>query len=654
MAHDPQNHEHDVDPASAENVTTTEGPEAPADPELDLRQHAEMLARLAADTYYRGLLLLQGRDAEPSTGQEQESTVGIEEWGIVDGRKRIPTRSRKIRNRIVDGIEDISEHGPHHFYVPLAIINDELPPARRFLSETDIVGVLGFVAYFEGVADYEEQLPLEPDYVLASGPGIQAFYLLDEPALVAEAKPVAMALQEQAKCDPTTADLTCGWWIAGTHRYLSKDDEPVRVVKRWDGKSCTTLGDLQSALGIATAMRHLEAEEWPRPLGLAAFHGLPGKVVETLLPHTEADPGALLVHFLACFGSAVGSNPHARVEGVRHKANLYAAFVGRTGAGRKGTAAALIRELFARADPDWAARCVQRGVSTGEGVIEAIRDPIGNDEGVADKRLLLREAELSRMFRVMGRRGNTLQEVIRTAWDGSPLQTLTKKPSRVNNPHVSVAGDITAEELEHFLGRLELVNGFANRFMFFCIRRSKFLSEGGALSEHEIDDLAAQIREALNTARQIGLVERTPKASELWSSMYKELAAERPDLLGAATNRAAPQVLRVSMINALANRSADIRPEHLMAAREVWRYAYDSARYVIGDARDPSGEKILKAIRDAGEHGLSKTQIHDRVGRHMRRSEIDGALFELEAAGHITKVRVKTPGRPKEVWIAKQ
>lgn len=42
----------------------------------------------------------------------------------------------------------------------------------------------------------------------------------------------------------------------------------------------------------------------------AAYHGLPGDFVNTIEPHTEADPAGLLLHFLVSFGSVVGSSPH--------------------------------------------------------------------------------------------------------------------------------------------------------------------------------------------------------------------------------------------------------------------------------------------------------------------------------------------------------
>jgi hypothetical protein len=48
----------------------------------------------------------------------------------------------------------------------------------------------------------------------------------------------------------------------------------------------------------------------PPALDGAAFHGIAGFLVRTLAPHTEADPAAVLLQFLAAFGNLVGPAPH--------------------------------------------------------------------------------------------------------------------------------------------------------------------------------------------------------------------------------------------------------------------------------------------------------------------------------------------------------
>lgn len=89
----------------------------------------------------------------------------------------------------------------------------------------------------------------------------------------------------------------------------------------------------QSQRGASVA----SVASWPAPIAEAAYHGLAGEVVRTIEPHTEADPVALLVQFLAAFGSCLGRGPHYQVEGDAHHANLYAVLVGDSSKARKGT-----------------------------------------------------------------------------------------------------------------------------------------------------------------------------------------------------------------------------------------------------------------------------------------------------------------------------
>ena len=99
-------------------------------------------------------------------------------------------------------------------------------------------------------------------------------------------------------------------------------------------------------------------------------------------------------------------------------------------------------------------------MSSGEGIIHAVRDPVLRhaqgrnyrliDPGVEDKRLLLDEREFQSALAVMQRQGNTLSRVVRDAWDCRPvLETLTKKePTKATKPFISIVGHITIDELK--------------------------------------------------------------------------------------------------------------------------------------------------------------------------------------------------------------
>ena len=225
-------------------------------------------------------------------------------------------------------------------------------------------------------------------------------------------------------------------------------------------------------------------------LGAAAYHGLAGEVVNTMAPQTEADPVALLLQFLIYGGNAIGRGPYFQVGKDRHYTNLFGLLVGDTAKARKGLSAGHIRDFYMTAVPEWAGSCIRTGMSSGEGIIHHIRDPVlamrkGKlqtiDPGVDDKRLLIDEREFQQALTVMQRQGNTLSTVVRDAWDcRQVLETLTKKePTKATKPFLSIGGHITLDELKESLDRTAMANGYANRFLIAFIHRSKELPLGG-------------------------------------------------------------------------------------------------------------------------------------------------------------------------------
>ncbi len=393
---------------------------------------------------------------------------------------------------------------------------------------------------------------------------------------------------------------------------------------------------------------------WPI-LDAAGFHGPAGELVKVLEPHTEADPAQILVNFLVAFGNAAGGGSWLQVESTRHGFNLYAVAVGRTAMARKGTATDRALEPFRTADPEWLGGCVTGGLNSGEGLIWHVRDGTGDNQGVPDKRLLLVESEFASVLTVMERQGNTLSPVVRNAWDGKPLRTLTKNsPTKASGAHVSILGHITKAELIPRLNCTEAGNGFGNRFLWLCVRRSKLLPEGGDLDPSAVAPTAGRIASALEFAKTAGLVEKDPEARRLWAEAYPRLSEARPGLLGALTSRAEAQTIRLAGTYALLDRSRLIRPEHLGAALAVWNYCLQSARFIFGDALgDPIADAILEALWEAvetgEEEGLTRTQIRDLFGRH-KTHQVGQALSLLAECGLAAREVIPTGGRPTHLW----
>jgi len=158
-----------------------------------------------------------------------------------------------------------------------------------------------------------------------------------------------------------------------------------------------------------------ELDAWP-VLDDAAYHGLVGEIVRMLEPHTEADPVGILLQLLVTFGNVIGHSPYYLVESDRHHANLFAVLVGTSAKGRKGTSAGRVRAVIKDADEIWCTeRCVS-GLSSGEGLINAVRDEVKKwnakeqceetlDPGIHDKRLMVTEPEFAGALSVMERHG---------------------------------------------------------------------------------------------------------------------------------------------------------------------------------------------------------------------------------------------------------
>lgn len=421
--------------------------------------------------------------------------------------------------------------------------------------------------------------------------------------------------------------------------------------------------------------------EWyPPAIGASAFIGIAGSFVRAVEPHTEADPSFLLLQFLAYAGNAFGRNAYIYAGADRHYPNLFVCGVGPTSTGRKGSANGPVEMFFRAIDDDWIGR-VQSGLSSGEGLIWCVRDPIYtrekikgakgeaasyqdvcSDDGIKDKRLVVRQSEFYGALQVMKRAGNTLSPTMRDAWDKDNLNSMVKNsPAKATGAHISIIANITREELLRGVLAEEMDNGFANRFLWCCSRRSKSLPEGGRMWMLDTDESFNDIRKRFNRIHYAvkGQVARDDEAARLWGynaspgcGKYAELTCERHGFFGVATARAPAQVLRLSLIYALLDGCDQVQRRHLLAALEVWRYCDDSARYIFGDSMgDPIADHILKALRQQLA-GLTRKEIYTGVfGNHKSAGEIGQALALLERAGLAQRQTEQSSGRPVERWF---
>jgi hypothetical protein len=449
------------------------------------------------------------------------------------------------------------------------------------------------------------------------------------------------ALQQAAQSTAAKGEI-----LAGDHAYPPPGSHPFDDQEEDQENS----PELQAPYPDA----HPEPSAPPPPaLAVPALYGIAGRIVNSLTPHTEADPAAVLLQFLTAFGNLVGPAPHCRVGATRHGLNLFVVLVGESSKARKGTSWRQISSLLAEADPLWSARRVTTARPTPGAILHALRDQLP----VTDRRLFLLSEEFASVLHVLGREAGQLSPLLRCAWDGGDLCAHDgHRPIQVTAAHISIVGHVTQAELAHRLSHTESTNGFANRCLWASVRRSKSLPDGGSLPPEQQSALAAELRRTLDWVHgqtEI-LFSRTPAARELWNDRYAALSQGREDAYGAATSRAEAQVLRLSAIYAALDSSPLIDACHLQAALAVWDYCSGSALLLFDTAPiDPTARRISQAL-DVTPEGLSRVQIRALFNRHVSKERIDLALEQLMTLGLINRETTAGRGRSATLWAKVQ
>jgi hypothetical protein len=461
---------------------------------------------------------------------------------------------------------------------------------------------------------------------------------------------------------------------ATLHEAYAGSIDSDRLAERLAGR-----GGLNSHSSLNSGPKEdedVQARPWPDRPAEAAWAGPAGRLAEAIRPYTEADPVNVLVSTLAMFGNLVGRGAYWRVGASRHYCNVNAVMVGRTAGGRKGTGQAEAMRAVEPADEFWSAHCVKDGLSSGEGLLFAVRDPIYKDmpqkekgrivgyqrekvdQGAEDKRLLIVEEELGRVFMAMGREGNTLSPLLRQAFDGKSLRSLTKTPLEATDPHITIIGHITETELIRYLTDVQAANGFGNRFAWFLVKRSNVLDDPRPIPEAVLAGctdalIAARAEHLCRCDREGGAYElrRDAEADAIWRPFYRRATSERPGLFGAMVARGAPIAMRLAMVYAILDGSPVIGGSHMQSAVALWDYAEASAAYLFGDIMgDPEADAVLSALH-ANPGGLTQTDISVGVfNRHKPAKMIARALGRLLEMGLVESEKVEGSGRPATVW----
>jgi hypothetical protein len=246
---------------------------------------------------------------------------------------------------------------------------------------------------------------------------------------------------------------------------------------------------------------------------------------------------------------------------------------------------------------------------------------------------------------------------MRQAWDTGNLRIITKNnPAVATEAHISIVGHITKNELLRNLDATEKANGFANRFIWLAVKRSKQLPMGGKIASVDFAPFLSRLRRVVEISRQGGerVLPWDAEAAEYWCSIYGPLSSGGTGMAAEVTSRAEAQVLRLSLVYAVLDGAASMCLPHLQAAKALWDYSAASVRYIFGDSLgDPVADEILAELRKAGSDGRTRNQIREYFGRHIRSDEIARALGLLQEQGTAySRMDDQTGGRPAEKWYA--
>jgi hypothetical protein len=421
-----------------------------------------------------------------------------------------------------------------------------------------------------------------------------------------------------------------------------------------------------------------DPEPFPPPMRQEAFHGVIGEIVTLMAGHCESSPEVLLLHGLVIVGSIIGRSAYVYGGGPQLYPNEFAIFVGETARGRKGTAYSMWEQLAQVVNSDWFDGCLSGQTQTGEGIVHRVRDerygvtpgkkkkgePLEEvllDAGISDKRLLIIEEEFSHALKMAQRSGNTLSETLRKAWD-SPrsLRTDNKNsPLKASDPHVSLIGHTTRDELLATLKMVDLNNGMANRVLWCAARRTGDMPNAEFLEWQNHPAIIEQLKKIFaqrfpNTAEP-AFFSRTNEAKNYWDQLYRKLNAEKQSsTVDAVLARDTSHILKIALIFAITDQALNIEIEYLKAALAVIDFCRDSARWIFGQATgNKLANNIIMALRRSPV-GLTRTEINNDVCyRTTPKSQLDAALAEL-AKNKLAKMSLEEAkkGPRIERWFA--
>jgi hypothetical protein len=301
-----------------------------------------------------------------------------------------------------------------------------------------------------------------------------------------------------------------------------------------------------------------------------------------------------------------------------------------------------------------------RGITSGEGLISAIRDPRNgqgeddqrDDPGVSEKRLLVNLSEFGSVLALVRRPGSILSPIIRNIYDCVTIETGAKvSPVRCKEPYGSISASITPSELRGLLFddkdlAASADNGLGNRFLYLYVARDKLVAipaptEGRDDLTRKVAENVKQVYAALKPGGAFlsTPIEFTPDAGALY---VREIYPRLDGLQAASANaarlfgRMTTNCRKLAAILAVINGESRISIGALEAAAAWVEYGAATVNTVassVGDRRHmqqlrQDGEAILNALDDLATNLIGPVSARDA----RRKTGLDGSRFKAAVA----------------------
>lgn len=372
-----------------------------------------------------------------------------------------------------------------------------------------------------------------------------------------------------------------------------------------------------------------------------AYIGPLGEFILELSDYVEPCKESLLIQSLVVLGNLFNKKFYMGISGNKLHTNMFAIILGKTSKARKGTSKRIVETILRDIWGDELKNRIKRGLSSGEGLIYSLRDPIYGvkennkgeqkpvllDQGVENKNAIFYEEEFSRVLKSSKRDTNNITEVIREAYDSGNLSVLTRNnPLTATNTNVSIIAQSTIEEFKNTLKGVDCDNGFYNRFVFCKASRAHVIPH--TLSPIEIEGYSEFKTKMLKVKSFIELtsdLEMTysKDAMVLWEKYYLETAYS-DDKNGNLKGRSEDQLQKIAIIYAISECSKIIETRHLLASKTILDYCHQTIDHVFSGnkSEDHINNKVLRYLRLNSNVSRSKI-IKDVFKNKIKKLELD-------------------------------